>query len=602
MKIMINDHVAAGELRCPKFVACVLLGLLAFASSMVARAEAADGRPPNVIVILADDLGIVDVNAYAKRYTGDDVSKMYYETPNIDRLIDEGLSFSQAYACHLCSPSRASLLTGKYAARTGFTTAVGGKVRTFYNQAVQPPSGYLAQDAIEWRDKISIQQALLNGTTRDALASGHPLDRGEDQVTLAEAMPNHDAAFLGKWHIGGHGSDGWQPKDQGFNELAYYDEGSSPYFNWRRVWDRKNLGASKMPQKELTKGRSAPKPNQEGDHDRAEGYLTDDLTSQAVDFIRQRGSSDGADQKPFFLYFCHFAVHTPFQAKAEDIEYFERKETRGWNKHGNAIYASMVRGLDDSVGRILDALDETGLDDDTLVVFTSDNGGVTYTSPIATWNAPFKGGKAMHFEGGIRVPLVFRWKGNIDQTVWSDVPVDCNDIFPTVLEMTGYDPSPMTTGGEIDGRSLKPLMNDPENQKGQYPRDTFFWHYPLNVVVKHPEDGFPSAPSSAIRKGDWKLIFDWSGKLRLYNIADDPFEHDEVSDQNFEKAISLFRELNDWIDANVEEKYTPAINPDYDPTKESRARPFVDLRRKFLGDDRAIRTIDDDPRFKMLNQ
>ena len=122
-----------------------------------------------MIVILADDLGIVDMNAYASEFTGENASQMYYETPNLDRLTKEGLAFSQAYACHLCSPARASLLTGKYAARTGFTTAVGGNVRTFYNQAIEPPQGYVAQDALVWKDKIDIQQALVNGTTRDGL-------------------------------------------------------------------------------------------------------------------------------------------------------------------------------------------------------------------------------------------------------------------------------------------------------------------------------------------------------------------------------------------------------------------------------------------------
>lgn len=564
-----------------------------FALTLAFGSYAFADSPLNVIVILADDLGIVDINAYANRFTGSEAEEMYYETPNLDRLVREGMSFSQAYACHLCSPARASLLTGKYAARTGFTTAVGGTVKTFYNQGIEPPKGYVAQDALEWKDKIDLEQALLNGTTRDALASGHPLDQGHDEVTLAEAMPNHDAAFIGKWHLGGHGSDGWQPSDQGFEEIAYFDEGGSPYFNWRDLWDRRDLGTSKMPQAELVQGKSGT--------DHGQRYLTDELTEHAVDYIRGRATSDDESTKPFFLYLCHFAVHTPFQAKPEDIAYFENKATRGWNQHENSIYAAMLRGLDNSVGRILDTLSELDLDEETLVVLMSDNGGVTYTSPIATWNAPFKGGKATHFEGGIRVPLVFRWKGKVASGTWSEVPVDCNDIFPTVLDMAGYQSSPYTGAGNIDGRSLAKLMNDPGNQAGEYSRDTFLWHYPLNVIVKNPEDGLPSAPSSAIRKGDWKLIFDWSGKLRLYNIADDPFEQNELSDQQPEKALSLFRELNDWIDANVDVKYTPALNPAYDPAKESRSRPFVDLRRQLLGDDRAIRRIQNDPRAAFLS-
>ncbi|MFG0287831.1 MAG: sulfatase-like hydrolase/transferase, partial [Rhodopirellula sp. JB044] len=248
---------------------------------------------PNVIVILADDLGIVDVNAYATKFTEAKPADMYYETPNLDRLTKEGLAFSQAYACHLCSPARASLLTGKYAARTGFTTAVGGNVRTFYNQAITPPQGYVAQDALIWQDRIPIQQALLNGTTRDALASGQPSDNGQDETTLAEAMVDHDAAFIGKWHLGGHGSQGWQPADQGFEEISYFDEGGSPYFNWRVTWDSGRKLYPKTPQPKLLRGKSGGNLGQE--------YLTDELTEHAVSFLQRRAKSLASGGKPFFL-------------------------------------------------------------------------------------------------------------------------------------------------------------------------------------------------------------------------------------------------------------------------------------------------------------
>lgn len=560
---------------------------LSLITSMLAFAER-----PNVVVIVADDLGIVDVNTYASRFTDATPAEMFYETPNLDRLVNEGLAFSQAYACHLCSPARASILTGKYAARTGFTTAVGGNVRTFYNQAIDPPEGYVAQDAIVWQDKIAIQQALLNGTTRDALASGHPLDQGDDETTLSEAMPDHVSAFIGKWHLGGHGSIGWQPKANGFDEISYFDEGGSPYFHWRELWDSQRLHFPTTPQKVSHKGKSG------GDlgHD----YLTDELTQHAVDFLKQQSQRSNSDDQPFFLHFCHFAVHTPFQGRADDIAHFESKPTKGWNGHDNAIYASMLKALDRSVGTILDTLAETGLDDNTLVVFISDNGGVMYTNPLATNNAPFKGGKGTHFEGGIRVPMVVRWKGHVESGRWCDVPVDCNDIFPTVLDLAGYGFADHCRPGGIDGRSIAPLIADPRNKQQGYKRDTFYWHYPLNVIVKSPEDDFPSAPSSAIRQGDWKLIFDWSGALRLYNIADDPFEANNLSGSMPDQANALFIQLNDWIDANVDVKYTPAINPDYDATKEARDRPFVDLRRQILGPDRAIRTTQDDPRFALI--
>ncbi len=547
---------------------------------------------PNVILILADDLGIVDINAYAERFTGATPAQMYYETPHLDRLIREGTAFSQAYACHLCSPARSSLLTGKYAARIGFTTAVGGNVQTFYNQGLTPPEGYLPQDAVFWTDKLSVSQALLNGTTIDALPAGQPDDAGHNEVTIAEAMPGHRSAFLGKWHVGGHGSRGYQPPDQGFEPLAYLDEGASPYFDWQKVWNNRKLAHPRMPQPELLRGTAGP--------DRGEQYLTDELTAHAVSFLKEQGAAAEQSTRPFFLYLCHFAVHTPFQAPEQDVAYFETKATRGWNQHNNPTYAAMIKRLDASIGNLLATLDETGLAENTIVALLSDNGGVTYTDPVATCNAPFKGGKALHYEGGIRVPLVFYWKGHLPGGRWCDVPVDCNDIFPTLLDLTGYELPPDTLTGGIDGQSLRPLLDDPANVAGGYSRDTFFWHYPLNVVVLNPDDGVPSAPSSAIRERDWKLIFDWSGAARLYNIRRDPFEHRELSAEYPEKTATLFRRLNDWIDSQVAVKYTPALNPDYDPTREVRPRPFVDLRRRYLGPERAIRAASSDPRFNLV--
>lgn len=571
-------------------IATLLLGPIT-AAGATPSADRTSAKP-NVVFILADDLGIVDINAYAARFTGAKTEEMFYETPHLDQLVREGTAFSQAYACQLCSPTRASLLTGKYAARIGFTTAVSGNVRTFYNQALTPPPGYVAQDALEWMDRaIRIPQALLNGTTLDALPSGQPGDQGRDETTLAEALTDHDCAFIGKWHVGGHGSQGWQPHDNGFEEIAYFDEGGSPYFQWRALWDSRKLLHPTTPQPELLFGKSGTNHGHE--------YLTDELTEHAVRYIEERAESQRNDARPFFLYFCHFAVHTPFQGPATEIARFEQKSTRGWNGHSHAVYAAMLKQLDESVGRLLHTLESTGLDSNTLVVFMSDNGGVTYTTPTATCNAPFKGGKAMHFEGGIRVPLVFRWKDHLPEQQWCEVPVDCNDLFPTILELSGYDPQPYYEQQKIDGRSLASLFADLANAQRGYPRDTFYWHYPLNVIVINPDDGQPLAPHSTIREGDWKLVFDWSGALKLYNIVEDPFEQHDRSAAMPERTVTLFRKLNDWLDAHVDVKYTPALNPDYDPVKEVRSRPFVDLRKKLLGDDRAIRTTASDPRFEL---
>ncbi len=559
--------------------ACALLSL----GSVIAAAQR-----PNIVFILADDFGISDATAYAEHFTGTASAKMYYETPHLDRLISEGTAFSQAYACQLCSPTRASLLTGRNAACLGVTTATPGSVKSYYNQGQTPPPGYLPQDAIYWGDNIKEQQALLNGSTLLALPSGQPGDQARDEITLAEALQDYHSAFIGKWHLGGHGAKGWQPKDQGFEELSYFDAGGSIYFNWRKPWNQRRKVHPGMPQEKLWMGKTGK--------DYGKTYLTDELTEHAVHFLKEKAAQK--QKQPFFLYFCHFSVHTPIQAKPEDIAYFKAKPTRGWNGHDDPVYAGMVRSLDDSVGRLLETLHETGLEDNTLVVFMSDNGGVMYVKGGPTDNKPFKGGKAMMFEGGIRVPLVFRWKGRVPAGQWCDVPVHCTDLFPTLLDLSGYDLKPYVQWGGIDGRSFKTLLKDPKNQGQGYDRDTFYWHYPFNVIVKHPDDGVALAPHSAIRQGDYKLIYDWSGRVLLHNIVRDPFEKEDLSKTMPDKTRELFVKLNDWLDTQVDIKYHPALNPAYQAEKEARSRVFVDLRAKFLGSDRAIRCPEGDPRLK----
>ncbi|MFC1766507.1 sulfatase [Planctomycetota bacterium] len=554
---------------------------------LCASVVAAENKP-NIIFILADDLGMCDVTAYAARFTGTKPARMYYETPHLNRLISEGTAFSQAYACQLCSPTRASLLTGRNAARLGVTTATPGSVKSYYNQGKLPPGDYLPQDAIYWGDNIKEEQALLNGSTLLALPAGQPGDRAQDEITLAEALQDYHAAFIGKWHLGGHGAEGWQPQNQGFEELSYFDAGGSVYFNWRKHWNRRQKIHSAMPQDQLWMGKSG--------QDFGKTYLTDELTEHAVQFLQHRAAQKQA--QPFFLYFCHFSVHTPIQAKPEDIAYFKDKSTRGWNGHNDPVYAGMVRSLDDSVGRLMETLKQTGLEDDTLVVLMSDNGGVMYVNGGPTDNQPFKGGKAMMFEGGIRVPLVFRWKGRIAAGQWCDVPVHCTDLFPTLLDLAGYDVEPYVQLGGIDGRSIKGLLSDPQNRNKSYARDTFYWHYPFNVIVKHPDDGVALAPHSAVRQGDYKLIYDWSGRLLLHDIVRDPFEKEDLSEKMPGKTHKLFVKLNDWLDNRVNEKYHPALNPSYGAEKESRSRAFVDLRAKHLGATRAIRSAKSDPRLQ----
>ena len=349
---------------------------------------------PNIIFILADDFGYMDVQGYAKHTLGIDVNKMYYETPNIDKMIAEGIAFSQAYANQLCSPTRASLLTGKYAARVGVTTATGPEP-TYYNQNMATPAGSYIQDALYHSDPIKEQQAWMNGSSSSAVPAGTQYDHGRDEMSIAEALKDYHSAFIGKWHIGGHGAKGYQPSDQGFEELVYWDAPGSTYFDWKEEWSglfgyvKSNyLRNAKPPKRDKSDFVSGNIGEETG-----EDYLTDDMAAQAVSFIKKRAA---IKDEPFFLYFCHFAVHTPLEGKEEDIAHFDNKDTKGWNGHVSPVYASMVKSLDNSVGSIMKALEETGLEDNTLVVFMSDNGGIdtkvvhrgTYTD-----NSPLLEGK-----------------------------------------------------------------------------------------------------------------------------------------------------------------------------------------------------------------
>lgn len=525
---------------------------------------------PNIIFILADDLGYMDICSYAARMTGSNISDMFYETPNLDRLVASSMVFSQAYACPLCSPTRSSLLTGKYASRLGFTTAVPPS-GTYYNRGITPSEGFYIHDVIYHGDDIPIPQAWINATTNTAIPRGYENDGGRRETILTELLTDYKAAFIGKWHVGGVGAKGHSPSDYGFEELAFFDAGGSQYFDWRDHWNANRINNyPDAPQEELLLGNAGEPGKQE--------YLTDDLTERAVQYIRRQA---GQNDKPFFLYLCHFAVHTPIQAPEEDIAWFDAKETKGWNGHADASYAAMIKRMDDGIGRIMDAIRESGLEDNTLIVFMSDNGGFSWQMPSRdipiTANTPLKGGKAMLYEGGIRVPLIFSWKSKIEPGQWCDIAVDANDIFPTLAEVAGHQTNRM----DIDGNSLVTLWSDPTNQNNRYGRNTFFWHYPFNVIVDNPDDGFPLTPHSAIRKGDHKLIFDWHGRLKLYNIREDISETTNLMRQQPELTQSLFAELICFLENNVEKRYWPVRNPEYDRDQEVRDEGFVDLYKAY---------------------
>ena len=485
---------------------------------------------PNVVFILADDLGITDVAAFASHFTGKKAGELFYETPHLDKLVSKGISFSQAYANPLCSPTRASMMTGKNAARSGFTTATPATA-TYFKKKQPVSEGHSPHDAIDHKDRIKEQQAWLNGKSNTGLQPS--------PANLPNVLDSHHSVFIGKWHLGGHNVTALQPAAHGFDEVPFSkDTGGSPYFYKKPDGDK--------------------------------GYLTDKLTDLAVNFIDSYGAerSKGVAQKPFFLYLCRFAVHTPLQAPKESIARFANKPQKGTLGHKNATYAAMIKHLDDSIGRLMSTLEKTGLDQNTLIVFASDNGGAEYTG--STDNAPFKGGKATMYEGGIRVPLVYYMPGKYEGGIWCDSVVSAYDHLPTLAAITGN-----KIPEDLDGVDLTSILADP---KAKAADRTIIWHYPYNVKVIHPDNGLPLTPHTGIRKGDYKLLWDWHGNVELYDIVNDPYEKNDLSEQLPEVSKSMFKEMQGWLKKNVKPHYMPQLNPNYNATKDKRPYPFRDLR------------------------
>ncbi|BCX48671.1 sulfatase [Haloferula helveola] len=505
-------------------------------------------NPPNVVFILADDLGITDIGAYARHFNEVGEGQLYFETPHLDRLVSDGIAFSQSYANQLCSPTRAAILTGRIASRLGVTTATPN-TQTYYNQSRKVPDGYDPHDAFAHKDPIPGPLPWRNAHSNTALDPSVP--------TWPKVLGSHDCAFLGKWHLGGHGAPERQPAAHGFRELAFFDAGGSKYFNWQGDWNRTKPFFPTMPGK-FRAGQAGPPT----DHD----YLTDDLSLRAVRFIESRKGKE----RPFVLYYCPFAVHTPFQAPKPGVDHFNAKKQRGNLGRTNATYAEMVKRLDASVGEIRETLVRTGLAKNTILIFTSDNGGVEYTDPPATDNQPFKGGKACLYEGGVRVPTVVWQPSRFEGGKWCDAVVDCTDFLPTVAELTG-NPLP----DDLDGRSMLPLLADPSSPGAER---TLIWHYPFNVKVMHPDDGIPLPPHSAIRVGDHKLIWNWHGRLELYDIPKDPGESRDLSKEMPELTARLHERLKGWLKSNVAPRYMPVRDESVSPDAAGGAFPFRDLR------------------------
>ncbi len=484
------------------FVRFLFSSVLALASS-AALAAAAGGppRPPNIIFFLADDLGRQDLGAYGSTF---------YETPHLDRLAREGVRFTDAYAaCPVCSPTRASILSGQWPQRTGITDYIG---------APQPGA---------WKRNTK----LLPAAYSDRLALDSP--------TLAKSLKaaGYATFFAGKWHLG---PQGWWPENQGFeHNLGGIDKGG-PYGGDKYF---SPYGNPRLPD------------GPPGEH------LPDRLAGEAAKFIAAN------KDRPFFAYFPFYSVHTPLMARPDLQKKYEEKRARlglteKWGREGerdvrltqaHAVYAAMVEAMDLAVGKVLAQLDALGLAENTIVIFTSDNGGLATSEGWPTSNLPLRGGKGWMYEGGIREPLIVRWPGVAQPGSILDAPVSSPDFFPTLLEAAGAKPA---SGQLLDGISLVPVLRG-----GAAPERAIFWQYP-----HYGNQG--GAPAAAVRRGPWKLIH-WfeDDRFELFNVVTDIGEAADLAAREPARVASLRSELAAW-QRSVGAKF-PTANATYDVTKPS---------------------------------
>jgi len=482
---------------------------------------------PNVVCITTDDLGWRDLGCYGSPF---------YETSNLDALVQEGTRFTDAYASSpVCSPTRASIMTGNYPVRVGVTDWID-----FWG-ATHPARGKLV-DA-EYSDHLP-----------------------HDETTLATALGDagYTSCHVGKWHLGGEPQDSL-PEDHGFDVNVAGCEWGSPtgeggYF---RPWDIPTLDES---------------------DEHTDRYLPDRLAEEAVTLVEDYAGDDD----PFFLNYSPYLVHTPIQAPDHLIEKYERKRSalgldaveefelgdrfpaehkkderiRRRLVQSDPVYAGMVETLDKCVGRVLDALERTGQAEDTVVVFTSDNGGLATAEGSPTTNRPLSEGKGWMVEGGNRVPTIVRWPGVTDDTESPDLvqtPVTSPDVYPTLLDAAGV---PIPDGQAVDGESLRPLLEDGD---GALDRDAVFWHYP-----HYGNQG--GTPAAAVRAGDWKLIeFFETDDVALYDLGADVRERNDLSDHRPELVDDLRERLHQWQD-EVGAQF-PDENPEYERWPD-RAGPY----------------------------
>ncbi|WP_404310367.1 sulfatase [Neorhodopirellula lusitana] len=444
----------------------------------------ADQTKTNFVFLLVDDLGWGDFGSYGAEF---------YETPNIDNLASQGMQFSNAYAaCTVCSPSRAAILTGCYPARTHLTDWIAG-----HNH----PKAKLSVP--DWTMKMAHSRVLLPEALHEA---------------------GYSTAFFGKWHlmpIGAPDFDEHYPTAHGFDLNVGGREWGQPkgpgkYFS---PFGMPNLDDGKP-----------------GD------FLTDKLTDAAVDFL-----DNTTRDQPFLLYFSYYTLHGPIMCPPElEAKYTQKAKTfqNSKNEHLNAKRAGMVECLDNSVGRLMQKLNDLGIADNTVIILTGDNGGDYDKS-----TGGLRDYKGYSHEGAVREPLIVRWPGKTSAGSTCDETVIGTDFYPTMLEMAGLPPR---DSEHLDGKSIVPLLT---GSSTELDRDTVYWHYPHYHRTK---------PYGAIREGDWKLIeFFEDGRLELFNLKEDEQEANDLAESNPEKAQRLLKKLQAWrtsVDAQM-----MTDNPAYDP-------------------------------------
>lgn len=470
------------------------------------------GSRPNIIFILADDLGWADLSCYGSTF---------YETPNLDRMAAGGIRFTNNYAASpVCSPTRGSLMTGMNPARTRITDWIpgrqdGGQVKP-WEKFITPPTAFQLPP-----NQVNIAQ-------------------------FAKAQ-GYSTFFAGKWHLA-ENPEYW-PEQLGFD----INKGG---------WSK---GSPSAKQNDSTGGYFSPYNNPRLTDGPAGEYLTDRLTNECIRYI------DSNSHRPFLMLYSLYAVHNPLQAPAALIRKYQAKQAllglkpenrfvkdekwmnheSGWKRRlvqDNPVYAAMIENMDWNIGRLMEKLEQAGIADNTLIIFTSDNGGLSTAEGSPTVNGPLRAGKGWLYEGGIRVPLILYWKQGVAGGQVTDVPVITSDFYPTVAKL--MNPS-FQQGEEQEGRSLFQLLD----AAGRSRKRTLYWYYP-----HYSNQG--GRPSAAIRKGHYKLIYHFETKeTEVYDLRLDIGEKNNLALQKKRMTQKLKTRLTDWLKTNS--SFMPQLNPDF---------------------------------------